>query len=330
MTVVFDGAALGDGPPTGVARAFLTGLAAYAAAGHRAVLLLPRGAEAPDLPELEVVEAPRGALARQLVLPRLLRRLGAHVLHSSVAAVPLRAPCPTLATAHDLPWLHPELGEPTSRWRRWATRAALRAAARVLAPSSLTAADARQCLPPPAHHKVVVVPHATLRLPAPPDPSARTGPFLVLGDDRPRKNRAAVRAAHAQLRARWPEAPRLQCVGPPDQFVTELAKSALLANCCAVVHCARFEGFGLPVLEALAHGAPLLCSDLPPHREIAADHALYVPADSTAAIAAGLLRIATDGELRTRLAAQGFARAAAFAPERLAARWRQLHDEVRR
>ncbi|MBM4062117.1 MAG: glycosyltransferase family 4 protein, partial [Planctomycetes bacterium] len=167
MRVAFDGACLAAGPITGVGRSFLDALAAYAAAGTaECLLLLPDGVDPPPCPGLRVVAAPRGALRRQLALPALLRSLGADLLHSPVAAVPLRAPCPTIATVHDLPWLHEELGEPSSAWRRFATRLALRAASAVIAPSAMTAADAARLLGdrgPPLH----VVPHGTELGPAP-------------------------------------------------------------------------------------------------------------------------------------------------------------------
>ncbi|MBM3961348.1 MAG: hypothetical protein FJ306_05530, partial [Planctomycetes bacterium] len=69
MLIAFDGAGLGGGPPTGVARALLTGLQAYAARGeHAAVLLLPAGAPDPALPGVRIVAAPRGRMQRQLAL----------------------------------------------------------------------------------------------------------------------------------------------------------------------------------------------------------------------------------------------------------------------
>jgi len=331
LTLAFDGACFGDGPITGVGRAFVTALSAYAAA-HRddCVLLLPPGADDPAIPGVRTVAAPRGALRRQLQLPKLLRALRATLLHSSVAAVPLRAPCPTIATAHDLPWWHPELGERHSRWRRFATRRSLLAADLVLVPSAATARDVRRELLSP-RARIVVVPHATTLGPAPDDAAvaARSGPFLVVGDDRPRKNRLRLVAAWERASVVRSQLPPLQFVGPPHAYVAEVEKAALLRSCRALVHVALFEGFGLPVLEGLAHGAPVLCSDLPPHREIAGEHALFVDPTDVEAIAAGLVRIDRDQALRNQLARDGHARAAAFAPATVAAAWRRCHDEVR-
>lgn len=331
LTLAFDGACFGDGPITGVGRAFATALAAYAA-GYRddCVLLLPQGADDPSIAGVRIAPAPRGALRRQLQLPKLLRNLGAALLHSSVAAVPLQAPCPTIATAHDLPWWHPELGERQSRWRRFATRRALRAADLVLVPSAATARDVRRELQSPGA-RILVVPHATALGPVPDEASleARTGAFLVLGDERPRKNRARLVAAWERAAVVRPQLPPLQFVGPPNAYVDEAEKATLLRTCRALVHVALFEGFGLPVLEGLANGAPVLCSDLPPHREIAGEHALFVDPLGADAIAAGLVRIDRDQALRRELALGGHARAAAFAPTTVAAAWRRCHDEVR-
>ncbi|MEO6594292.1 MAG: glycosyltransferase family 1 protein [Planctomycetota bacterium] len=325
MKVVFDGACFGDGPITGVGRAFSNGLAAYVeAGGNDCVLLVPTGAPAPALEGLSFVEAPRGALRRQLELPRLLLKLGADVLHSSVAAVPLRAPCPTIATVHDLPWLHPELDEPTSPWRRFATRRALRAATAVIAPSQFTLNDAARLLA--RTDTLHLVPHGTKRIDALPS-ATRTGPLLALGDDRPRKNRRRMREAYAIARERRETLPPLRFVGLPDDYVDEAEKHGLLRSCRAVVQGSLFEGFGMPVLEALAHGAPVLCADIPPFREIAGDAAIYVDPHDTASIAAGLERL-TDDALCAVLAAKGWQRAASFGSQRTAELWRRLHEQL--
>ncbi|MCB9886281.1 MAG: glycosyltransferase family 4 protein [Planctomycetes bacterium] len=335
MKVVFDGACLRDQPITGVGRAFLNGVAAYAKAHGACTLLVPEGAPAPAMPGVEelvaIVTAPRGAFRRQLLLPRLLRRLQAEVLHSSVASVPLRAPCPTIATAHDLPWLHPELGEATTARQRLASRRALASADAVIAPSTFTADDVRRCPGVDMRH-VFVIPHGTL-LGAAPDAAsvaARHGPLLVLGDDRPRKNRERVRAAYALAKTNCPALPPLRFVGPPDDYVDEATKLELLRDCRAVVQCSLFEGFGMPVLEALAHGAPLLCSDIPPHREIARSQALFVDPRSVSSIEAGLIAIHRDASMRNKLAAGGWQLARAFAPAVTAERWFTLHQEVHR
>jgi glycosyltransferase involved in cell wall biosynthesis len=218
MNVVFDGICLGDGPITGVARAFLTGLTAYAERFGPCTLLLPRHAADPRLANVAVAKAPRGAVPRQLLLPLLLRELRADVLHSSVAAIPLSARCATVATAHDLPWHHRAEGE-TSSWRaRQAAERSFARATAVIAPSTATADDVRKTAGV-GHHKVHVIPHGVALDPNPPAAAARNEPFLALGDDRPRKNRDTVQQAHRLAGARDAQLPELQFVGPPSHYV---------------------------------------------------------------------------------------------------------------
>lgn len=327
MNVVFDGVCLGDGAVTGVGRAFLHGVAAYAAQfGGEPCLLVPAGVEPPSIPGLRFVTAPRGALQRQLALPRLLRELRAAVLHSSVAAVPLRAPCATIATVHDLPWLASDAGERASMRRRLATRVALGAASAVLTPSQFTFAAAQRLLGDARrlHH----VPHGLPPLPAHAR-EPRDGPLLVLGDDRPRKNRTRIAAAHGLAARQRADLPALRFVGPPHDYVDEAEKARLLRRCCALVQGSLFEGFGLPVLEALQAGAPVVCSDLPPLREVAGDDAVFVDPRDVDSIARGLLAVLAQ-DRRDQLVAAGPRRAAAFPITATTARWRQLHQELGR
>ncbi len=331
MIVVFDGGCLAEGPITGVGRAFLNGLAAYAETAPAATkiqLLLPEGARDPLFDRVACSAAPRGAWQRQRALPRILRNLHATVFHSPVAAVPLRAPCPTIATVHDLPWLHRESEERATRWRRLATRLALRSASAVIAPSTFTLADARRYTR--KRTRLQLVPHGTLPPDTVVDPPLRTGPLLALGDDRPRKNRTIVRAACSLGRAQDASLPELCFAGPPGNYVAEAEKSKLLHGCRLLVQASRFEGFGLPVLEGLGHGIPVVCSDLPPHREIAGDAAIYVDPLSASSIAQGILRAHQDTALRARLAQEGRLRAQAFLPAAVARAWQQLHEELTR
>jgi hypothetical protein len=335
VTIAFDGICLGDGPATGVGRSFLNALQAYADRGEaECVLLLPKDVTMQPIASVRLVEAPRGAWQRQRQLPRILRTVNARLLHSSVASVPLYTPCPTIATAHDLPWLHRELDEPGSAWRQFATRRALRSAARIIAPSTMTKRDIAMLLgkrcPP-----IELVMHGTARGPGPTEASttARDGAFLVLGDDRKRKNRARLQAAHQLARAQHDDLPDLCFCGPPDHYVDEAEKLALLQSCRALVHVSHFEGFGMPVLEGLANGAPVVCSDLPPHREIAdlgknGELALFVDPQSIDSIADALARIHLDSELRWRLALAGHQRARDLTPQATAEQWSRIHREV--
>jgi glycosyltransferase involved in cell wall biosynthesis len=106
--------------------------------------------------------------------------------------------------------------------------------------------------------------------------------------------------------------------GPVDDATLH----ALYELADGVAYPSLYEGFGLPVLEAMAHGTPVLTSDRSSLPEVAGDAALLVDPLDPAAIAAGLVRLVGDAALRARLAAAGRRRAAAFTwPATAAATW---------
>ena len=79
----------------------------------------------------------------------------------------------------------------------------------------------------------------------------------------------------------------------------------LYARAHAFVYPSTFEGFGMPVLEAMAAGIPVACSDIPPLREVAGDAALFFDPLDEDAISSALDRIVTDAPLRAQLAQAG-------------------------
>ena len=101
-------------------------------------------------------------------------------------------------------------------------------------------------------------------------------------------------------------------------FVDEDDLVALYAHATAVAYTSLHEGFGLPVLEAMAAGAPVLTSDRSSMPEVGGDSVLYCDPTDVESIGAGLLRLLTDPLLRMDLIARGRERAATFSWERTA------------
>ena len=125
--------------------------------------------------------------------------------------------------------------------------------------------------------------------------------LLFLGNLEPRKNLGTLIRAHAAARQAHPEVPRLVLVGPagwgdrwqgspPDSadvvlagYLEDVTLRSVVAGATAVCMPSHYEGFGLPVLEALAAGRPVLASDIPAHREVTGGRAtLLDPADTDA------------------------------------------------
>lgn len=264
---------------------------------------------------------------------------GFDLVHSvSLAVPPVRsADTRRVTTVHDLSWrTHPDAT--TARGRRWheaALRRALRALDAFVVPSASVADELVAAGAPSA--AVVVIPWGGDHLPAPDRVGARealaragvAGPYLLsVSTLEPRKNLARLAAAYAEARVRLPEPWPLVVVGPqgwggavlteepplglvPLGAVDDAVLAGLYAEARAFAYVPLTEGFGLPPLEAMAHGAPVLASDAVPSAapESGARSAWCVDPFDVAAIAEGLVRVATDDVLRAELVANGGARA---------------------
>jgi glycosyltransferase involved in cell wall biosynthesis len=275
---------------------------------------------------------------------------------------------PVVVTVHDIvPYLTRRdrgLRAYRSRWEEWldvlATRALCLADA-LIADSACTREMVVQALGYPVERIWVIplgVDHAVFHpRPVPPDFDARYGLdsryryVLYVGSENPRKNLPFLLRAFARLHQDMPDV-RLIRVGSVqylsqacvlEQQIQELGLGDAVLHLSAIpdgdlvlfynraalfVFPSLYEGFGLPVLEAMACGTPVVCSDAASLPEVAGDAALRVSPLDEEGWAEAMYRALTDARLREELRARGLERARAFTWERTAEETVEVYREI--
>ena len=277
------------------------------------------------------------------------------VVHATAVAVP-GCMAPPVVTIHDLAFL----ADPSqatrhgNRFFRRGTELARRHASRVMVPSEATAAECRSAGFDDA--RIRVVPWGVDVADPVDDAEAASvlsrlrldRPFvLFVGTIEPRKNLAAVIAAAAGLDGSHVD---LVIVGPDGWnedlesrlaplddttvrvrrmgFVTESDLAVLYATCAVFCYPSLREGFGLPVLEAMAHGAPVVTSSGTATEEVAGDAALLADPHDHEAVARAVRRLVTDDGCATEMRTRSREQAARFPWSRSASLTAEVYREA--
>jgi glycosyltransferase involved in cell wall biosynthesis len=302
-----------------------------AAAGLRIAAVTRSPALVPD--GIEAIELGHGSQELRLgwSLPRLLRRVGASLVHTQYA-LPLRSPCPAVVTIHDLSFER-DAALMTRRDRHifhLVVPRAARGAARVLTVSERTKADLDE-LYGVGGDRVVVTPNGVDPIFTPAEQGSRDY-VLAVGAVQARKNQqaalAAARAVGLPLVVVGPEkdpavARALRAGGATLRgYVPVEELVALYRGAACLVQTSRYEGFGLPVLEAMACGTPVVTVPDEALLEVVGEAAVVAGEDG---LADGIRRAIAE---RDELAAAGLARAALFSWRRTAERTVEVYREA--
>ena len=299
-----------------------------------------------------------------VLLERAARALRLDVLHDPCGIAPFAVPrsaCRRVVTVHDaIPFIHPEVQPPLTRLVfHTLVRAARWTADAVITDSESARADLLRhtAIPPNRLHAIPL----GVELPSEEDLRAWRQDFgaiaarhelaqpyvLYVGAFNPRKNVGRLVEAFAQARQRHPQA-RLALVGPDSplaqalragpawdrgsmrhlDYVDAATLHVLYANAAAVAVPSLYEGFGLPVLEAMAHGAPVVASDRSSLPEVLGTCGLLVDPLDTAALAEALDRLLGDQERAATLSRLGRERARGFTWRSTAAATLAVYQEV--
>ncbi|HWW44765.1 MAG TPA: glycosyltransferase family 1 protein [Acidimicrobiia bacterium] len=281
------------------------------------------------------------------------------LVHAPSLAVPPRTGRALIVTVHDAAaLLFPKTYPPRGRWFHGrGLAAAARRADRVIAPTQAAADEIVSNSRIPAE-RIRIVPHGVALGRVQAGVVAATRSTLGLGEEpyvlwvgtlEPRKNLPLLLDAFGAA-VRGGIAERLVVVGPPGWSGAPRAIAAAASalgdrlvftgplradRLAALYHGAELfvfpslhEGFGLPVLEAMAQEVPVLCSDIPVLREVAGKGAWYVPPDDVGAWTDALVDLLGDDRARRDLGATGRARASNFTWERCIARTRAVYHEL--
>ncbi|MBE3559369.1 MAG: glycosyltransferase family 4 protein [Ktedonobacteraceae bacterium] len=301
----------------------------------------------------------------QFVLPSLVRQRSIDVLHSPVNVLPERLPgtCATVVTLHDLAFLRfPHVLTHVKRlYHRTFTIRSLRRATMLITVSESTKQDAHTLAGVPLEHMQTVYPCIDERFTNVSlseeelegfrqRQGVTEGYILYLGTLEPRKNIPTLLDAYTRMRQRYGRREKLvlaggkgwlyesifarvQQLGLTDEvlfpgFVADAEQPLWYRAASAFAYPSLYEGFGLPVAEALACGVPVVTSNISSLPEAGAQLALCVDPHNEEALAAAIHRAITDTDLRERCRTMAPAVAQRFSARTMAERTIAVYEQA--
>jgi glycosyltransferase involved in cell wall biosynthesis len=276
------------------------------------------------------MDAPPYSLRELVTIGRAANQARLDLFHAPHYVLPMTS-VPTIVTIHDLIHLRVPHRNPLAPiYARAMLSRAVRKSVRILTVTNAVKRDivtTFRC----DEARVTVTPNGIDPVFTPDDePQPRPGPyFLYAGNDKTHKNVEALVEAFALVRrersgvqlvlAGAPFARFLNCEGVVRAgFVTRDELASLYRGAVALVMPSLEEGFGLPAAEAMACGTAVITSTNPALVEVTGDAAVHVDAHDAGALAAAMLRVATDDALRSALGSLGIERARSFTWRRCA------------
>jgi glycosyltransferase involved in cell wall biosynthesis len=280
----------------------------------------------------------------QVGLPAAAAKAGVDLIHAPAYTAPFLTRTPVVLTIHDVSYeRHPEWYPYRRDWlRRAFYRRSAKAAAQILTDSSFSASEIVAAYGLPAERIAVVPLGASGFGPAAPGmpvdlPAGTTTPFLLhVGDLHERRNLPMLVDALLAARRHFGAAAAVSLVlagvdrgvgdglcamaeeaGMPEAVVRlgvveDDRLQALYRAATALVYPSLYEGFGLPVLEAMASGTPVIASNAASIPEVLGDAGILLPPDDGQAWTQSILRVLNEEPLRLTMRAAGVARAATF------------------
>lgn len=295
------------------------------------------------------------------VLPFKVRQSQVDLLHGPTFVTPFLSNVPSVVTIHDMTWFtHPDEHVPLKRgYYQSLIPVAARRAERVIAITESTRKDILRILDVP-EEKVVTVHYGVDDIFQPVRDQANLAEIrqrygiekefvLFVGMLEPRKNLVRIVEAFGELKKSGFEG-WLVMAGPQGWGYEETAAKvrqlgleeyvlfigpvpheelpALFSAADLLVYPSLYEGFGLPPLEAMACGTPVIASNISSLPEVTGDAGLLVDPLDVSELAEAMRRVLTDGELRQRMRAKGLERAKRFTWEETARRTLRVYEEA--